>query len=132
MPSFTLNSLYPLLRVVAVLAGLTLSSAASAHNVLKASTPENGATLEAVPSEVVLEFNGAVRLVKLDVEQNGKAVDVAFKPAMEAAKRFVLPMQGLSMGATSVRFSLIGEDGHTVAGHIDFAVGTAAVSSSGH
>lgn len=126
------NSLLTWLKIGSVIASLALSGAASAHNMLKASEPANGAMLETAPKELVLEFNGAVRLVKIAVEQDGEAIDVGFKPSVEAAKRFTLPMQGLGLGATSVRFSLIGEDGHTVAGHVDFAVGTAAVTSSGH
>lgn len=126
------NSLLTWLKIGSVIASLALSGVASAHNILKASEPANGATLDIAPKELVLEFNGAVRLVKIAVEQDGKAIDVGFKPSMQAAKRFTLPMQGLGLGATSVRFSLIGEDGHTVAGHVDFAVGTAAVTSSGH
>jgi len=126
------NSLLTWLKIGSVIASLALSGVASAHNILKASEPANGATLDIAPKELVLEFNGAVRLVKIAVEQDGKAIDVGFKPSVQAAKRFTLPMQGLGLGATSVRFSLIGEDGHTVAGHVDFAVGTAAVTSSGH
>lgn len=126
------NSLLTWLKISSVIASLALSGAAGAHNILKASEPANGATLETAPNELVLEFNGAVRLVKIAVDQDGEAIDVGFKPSVEAAKRFTLPMQGLGLGATSVRFSLIGEDGHTVAGRVDFAVGTAAVTSSGH
>lgn len=132
MALYSFNPLVPWLRIGVVVLGLVLSSVASAHNILKASVPANGATLQAAPDELVLEFNGAVRLVKLDVEQEGQAIDVGFKPSVEAAKRFALPMQGLGMGATAVRFTLIGEDGHTVTGHMDFAVGTAAVTNSGH
>jgi methionine-rich copper-binding protein CopC len=71
--------------------------------------------------------------VKFEIERDGDVLEVGFKPDLNAAKSFTLPTPDLGSGAFSVTFSVIGEDGHTVAGHFGFGVGAAApAASTGH
>lgn len=119
------------LGVLALIACVSLSMTSSAHNVLKSSNPADGSTLERSPSELGLEFNGSVRLVKLSLKRGEARIDVGFKPDPIAATSFVVPVTELASGAYSLEFSVIGEDGHTVAGHFNFGIGIPAAHAEG-
>ena len=132
-PLASLSFLKTSLRAFAFIACVSLSMTASAHNVLKSSTPADGSTLERSPSELALDFNGQVRLVKLSLKRSDESIDVGFKPDLTAATSFIVPVPELASGAYSLEFSVIGEDGHTVAGHFNFGIGMpAAHTESGH
>ncbi len=132
-PLASLSFLKTSLRAFAFIACVSLSMTASAHNVLKSSTPADGSTLDRSPSELALDFNGQVRLVKLSLKRSDESIDVGFKPDLTAATSFIVPMPELASGAYSLEFSVIGEDGHTVAGHFNFGIGMpAAHTESGH
>ena len=132
-PLASLPFLKTSLRAFAFIACVSLSMTASAHNVLKSSTPADGSTLDRSPSELALDFNGQVRLVKLSLKRSDESIDVGFKPDLTAATSFIVPVPELASGAYSLEFSVIGEDGHTVAGHFNFGIGMpAAHTESGH
>ena len=132
-PLASLSFLKTSLRAFAFIACVSLSMTASAHNVLKSSTPADGSTLDRSPSELALDFNGQVRLVKLSLKRSDESIDVGFKPDLTAATSFIVPVPELASGAYSLEFSVIGEDGHTVAGHFNFGIGMpAAHTESGH
>jgi methionine-rich copper-binding protein CopC len=135
----SLSFLQTSLRAFAFITCVSLSMTANAHNVLKSSTPADGSTLERSPSELALNFNGQVRLVKLSLKRSGgregreESIDVGFKPNLTAATSFAVPVPELASGAYSLEFSVIGEDGHTVAGHFNFGIGMpAARAESGY
>ena len=132
-PLASLSFLKTSLRAFAFIACVSLSMTASAHNVLKSSTPADGSTLDRSPSELALDFNGQVRLVKLSLKRSDESIDVGFKPDLTAATSFIVPVPELASGAYSLEFSVIGEDGHTVAGHFNFGIGMpAAHTERGH
>ena len=132
-PLASLSFLKTALLAFAFIACVSLSMTASAHNVLKSSIPADGSTLERSPSELALDFNGQVRLVKLSLKRSDQSIDVGFKPDLTAATSFVVPVPELASGTYSLEFSVIGEDGHTVAGHFNFGiVMPAAHTESGH
>ena len=132
-PLASLSFLKTALLGFAFIACVSLSMTASAHNVLKSSTPADGSTLDRSPSELALDFNGQVRLVKLSLKRSDESIDVGFKPDLTAATSFIVPVPELASGAYSLEFSVIGEDGHTVAGHFNFGIGMpAAHTESGH
>tara|TARA_B110000879_G_scaffold41106_2_gene57904 strand:- start:27 stop:446 length:420 start_codon:yes stop_codon:yes gene_type:complete len=132
-PLASLSFLKTSLRAFAFIACVSLSMTASAHNVLKSSTPAGGSMLDRSPSELALDFNGQVRLVKLSLKRSDESIDVGFKPDLTAATSFIVPVPELASGAYSLEFSVIGEDGHTVAGHFNFGIGMAAAyTESGH
>ena len=132
-PLASLSFLKTSLRAFAFIACVSLNMTASAHNVLKSSTPADGSMLDRSPSELALDFNGQVRLVKLSLKRSDESIDVGFKPDLTAATSFVVPVPELASGTYSLEFSVIGEDGHTVAGHFNFGIGMpAAHTESGH
>lgn len=127
------TSLRSTLLVLSLMLGFVMSGAASAHSALKASTPADGAELASAPTEIVLEFASDARLAKFAIAKDGTDLAIGFKPIMTAAKEFSIPVEGLSAGAYSVSFSIIGDDGHTVAGHFNFGVGVSVhKAASGH
>ena len=132
-PLASLSFLKTSLRAFAFIACVSLSMTASAHNVLKSSTPAGGSMLDRSPSELALDFNGQVSLLKLSLKRSDESIDVGFKPDLTAATSFIVPVPELASGAYSLEFSVIGEDGHTVAGHFNFGIGMpAAHTESGH
>ena len=132
-PLASLSFLKTSLRAFAFIACVSLNMTASAHNVLKSSTPADGSMLDRSPSELALDFNGQVRFVKLSLKRSDESIDVGFKPDLTAATSFIVPVPELASGAYSLEFSVIGEDGHTVAGHFNFGIGMpAAHTESGH
>ena len=132
-PLASLSFLKTSLWAFAFIACVSLSMTASAHNVLKSTTPAGGSMLDRSPSELALDFNGQVRLVKLSLKRSDESIDVGFKPDLTAATSFIVPVPELASGAYSLEFSVIGEDGHTVAGHFNFGIGMpAAHTESGH
>lgn len=119
------------IRCMVLIACVSVSSIVSAHNVLKSSVPADGAALESSPSELALEFNGQVRLVKLSLKNGEEEVEVGFKPDLTAASSFAIPVPELAPGAYALEFSIIGADGHIVAGHFNFGVGMPAAHEGG-
>lgn len=105
---------------------------ALAHTHLEKSTPANGVTVHAAPASIDLEFNGAVRLIKLEITSNGKALETGFKPAAETMARFSIPTPALTDGKYTVNWAVIGEDGHTVTNTFDFSVDSSVAASHAH
>lgn len=105
---------------------------ALAHTHLEKSTPANEATLHAAPASIDLEFNGAVRLIKLEITSNGKALETGFKPAAETMAKFSIPTPGLTDGSYTVNWAVIGEDGHTVTNTFNFSVDSSVTASHAH
>lgn len=99
------------------------SSSAFAHTQLKASNPKDGAMLMESPKTLHLEFNGMMRLLKLDVvDQQGKKVATDFRPTPNEASEFYLKLPKLEPGTYKVNWTLLGADTHTIKGHIGFMV----------
>ena len=124
-------------RLIALLALVIIfaqPSVGSAHSKLASSTPADGSKLAAAPSEVVLTFNDELESegLKLSVtDANGAVVDTGDGRVdladLERKTMRVSLKSGLGTGSYTVRWSVVGSDGHEVTGSIGFAVGDAAV-----
>jgi len=111
---------------------LAPAASASGHTPLVGSTPTAQGRVDAAPTHVVLEFDrpvaagdhdvlvldaaGAQRVRDVLVSDSGRAVSVLLEP-------------GGSAGTWSVRYDVLGDDGHVVGGGFPFAVGADAASS---
>jgi copper transport protein len=120
-------------RVLALVAvgavALALPSAALAHVTLESSVPVTQSRVETPPSEVRLRFNGPVTITPNSVRvlaPDGAIVSGA--PRTEDQGRVVVtPVSGISTGqGYTVRWRVIGSDGHSPAGVFTFGVGIAA------
>jgi copper transport protein len=104
---------------------LVLAAPASAHAVLEASTPGDGAQLDAAPESVRLEFNESVSadLGGLRVyESSGDRVDRG-AVRVDGGVVEVDLREGLGDGAYVATYRVVSADGHPVQGGLVFSVG---------
>ncbi len=118
-----------LLLAVAIL--VVAPATATAHATLEASTPERGAKLDAVPSQVVLRFDepveasfGALRVF----DQHGREVQAGkpFRPGGDSRQVAVKLRPGTKPGGFTATYRVVSADSHPVSGGFVFTVGDAA------
>ncbi len=114
------------LGAAAVVAAAVAAAGASAHANLLLSRPAAGAALAGAPAVVRLEFNDTVRPAGgIAVVRNGGGSVLAGVPRIAGGRRLVLPLrEGLPDGDYTVRWRVISDDGHPIAGVFAFAVGS--------
>jgi copper transport protein len=109
-----------------------LSGPAAAHNSLVSTDPADGATLAVAPTEITWLFDTAVPLETMTVtliDATGTRTELAGSVHGAAGDtEVVTPLPALQPGEVSVRWRLVGPDGHPVTGRVQFVV-TAAASS---
>lgn len=120
---------------MAFLLGLTLltglAPAAHAHSDLVSSTPENGATLAAMPDTVTLVFNEEIDPnFAQAVVSDAKDIARPQKPGVIGATLTVPIPAEVPDGAVEVRYRIVSKDGHPVAGTLAFTAGTPATSAA--
>ncbi len=116
-----------LLPLVASLAGgLLFASPASAHNTLASSDPAEGATLATAPTQLTLVFDKSVPLETLSIEMidsTGVRTDInGSVHGPNGDKEILTPLPSIPPGAVSVRWRLVGADGHPITGRVGFTV----------
>jgi copper transport protein len=118
---------------LAVLASLLPAAPASAHNSLVSSDPADGATLTTAPSQITWEFANAVPLETLTVtliDPTGARTELAGSThGPSGDTQVVTPLPPLPSGPVSLRWRLVGPDGHPVAGRVDVTIATAPVTA---
>ncbi|MDP1930933.1 MAG: copper resistance protein CopC [Gammaproteobacteria bacterium] len=115
--------------LIAALLLLVMHSTASAHSAMAGSVPANGQTVSS-PDQLMLTFDGAVRLVRLTVNSDNGVVDVGFVPHAGAATMFHVPMPPLAAGMYRVNWTILGADGHSVSETFRFTVDPAAPAAA--
>jgi methionine-rich copper-binding protein CopC len=114
------------LRTLVLLAAAVVSSGATAHAVIKQSTPANGAKLAVAPKEVTITFNEKVEkmftgaTLKTAAGATIATDKASIDPANPATLRLALP--ALQSGAYVVKWTAVGHDGHRRTGDIGFTV----------
>jgi len=111
---------------------LLLPVFALAHTGLKSSTPADGALVNETPTSIDLQFNAAVRLIRVDVTSNGQTLDLGFEPATEAVANYSIATSGLADGNYTVDWAAISGDGHTVTNSFSFTVDSSFATSDAH
>lgn len=130
MPRPTLPRLL-LVAFVTMLATFGISSgAALAHNSLISSDPADGASLAMAPAQIVWMFDKSVPLETLTVtliDVSGARTEIAGSiHGSSGDTEVVTPLPALQPGSVSVRWRLVGPDGHPITGRVDFTVGAPA------
>lgn len=120
---------------MAFLLGLTLltglAPAAHAHSDLVSSTPENGATLAAMPESVTLVFNEEIDPnFAQAVVSDAKDIARPQTPGVKGATLTVPIPAEVPDGAVEVRYRIVSKDGHPVAGTLAFTAGPPAATGS--
>lgn len=114
--------------LLALIVGIGLLPAGSvrAHNGLSSSNPADGATLAAAPSSISLVFTGDVPLDSVSMEIiDTSAVRTeltGFTHGPAGDTEVLAPLPALSAGVSTVRWRLVGPDGHVVSGRIQFTI----------
>ena len=104
-----------------------LSPAASAHDVVLTSNPENGAVVEEFPETIELEFSGIPQdLFNTVALSNADSGDILYSGEPEIAERilsFDVPQDVERVpGNYTVGFQITSSDGHATKGSVSFEV----------
>lgn len=107
---------------------------ASAHNTLVSSDPADGATLPVAPTEITWVFDKVVPLETMTVtltDVNGVRTELGGSVHGLAGDTVVVtPLPPLQPGPVSVRWRLVGPDGHPITGRVDITVASPAPTTS--
>ncbi|WP_173275656.1 copper resistance CopC family protein [Paenibacillus sp. NEAU-GSW1] len=110
--------------IVLIVAALWLiPGAAFAHSVLESSVPAKGEKVTVSPTEIAMAFNTEIEsLSKFKLtNESGEEIDVSDSSAEgnEMSGKIAVP---LANGSYTVKWTIIGADGHTVSGDYSFTV----------
>lgn len=102
---------------------LLLPLLAIAHAMATSTSPANGETLKAAPTEFTLTFNEPALLSRVTLQKTGEmdAQDISPVPAT-AAERVTLPAPKLAPGEYTLRYRAAGPDGHVMPGMVKFTI----------
>ena len=123
-------------KFLVLLVSLFIIAPASAHTSLVSSSPESGAVLNEVPSEVRIKFNEDLLLVddknpnRIEVV-NGVGQVVSGMTMVEGAEIFsALDLSFEPSGEYLVKYRVVSGDGHPVEGEYQFTVASPEVISA--
>ncbi len=118
-------------RFMVTLAALIVSLAAYAHTPLKTSSPAADSTVARV-SAIEVEFNGPVRLVRLQVMQGEAEIPTEFAANPEPVAAYRIETPSIPSGKITVEWAAIGADGHTLTDTFSFTVDPEAAGIAGN
>ncbi len=99
------------------------ATSATAHSVLDGTIPANNAIVVAVPSEVLLDFKGDIRLTRVAMSHAGTdSVDIDLGDQTSFMKEFTLPLPDMGNGEYLFEWRGLGTDGHVMNGTFGFIV----------
>lgn len=115
-----------LVVLVASVVGVVVApSMAAAHNKIESSVPGDGSSLDAAPAEITLVFAKSVPLDTISVqlvEASGARSDLGnFRYGANGDNEVIVPLPSLT-GEISIRWRLVGSDGHAITGRVGFTV----------
>lgn len=111
-----------LLALAALLGAMVLTAApADAHARLEGSSPQDGATLSAVPPEIMLRFNEPIQEGLNQVSVKSGSTDVAKgDPQVDGSKVYQPVEYTMDPGEYTVTFKVVSADGHPVSDSFTF------------
>jgi methionine-rich copper-binding protein CopC len=107
-------------KIVTILSLVLLSSLVSAHSGLKHSTPENGAMLNKLPEQVMLEYSSQVKLIKLQLMGQSGQIKLITTPSKNFETTFNIALPMLDTGSYKVKWVAMGKDAHKMKGEFTF------------
>jgi copper transport protein len=117
----------------AVVFGLSASSV-FAHNTLVSSDPADGATLRSPPTQITWLFDNSVPLETMTVtlvDVSGARTELTGSTHGPAGDTQVItPLPVFEPGPVSVRWRLVGPDGHPITGRVEFTIASNAPSTT--
>ena len=113
-----------LVVLVVLLTSALFGRDAEAHAVLLGTSPDNGATLEAAPREIVLRFNEPVSPIALTIVGRGGQAAIPAGALASRNEEVHAAMPGdLQPGSYIVSYRVVSADSHPISGSFLFAVG---------
>ena len=123
-----------LLVAVAVLCVLGFASPARAHNSLISSDPADGAEVAAAPRQMTFRFDKSVPLDTVSVELidgTGVRTEVGqFVHGPAGDTEVIATLPAIRAGEVTVRWRLVGPDGHPITGRVSFTVAASATTTA--
>ena len=99
------------------------ATGAMAHSPLDATTPANEATVTEMPSEVLMDFKGDIRLTRVVITHaDALSMDMNIGEQTTFMQEFALPMHDMGAGVYFVKWRGLGADGHALNGTFSFTV----------
>ena len=115
--------------IICGVVGLTAGTA-WAHNTLLTTDPADGAVLSTAPTQITWVFSKEVPLETMTVtliDATGIRSELTGSTHSAAGNmEVVTPLPPLPPGAISLRWRLVGPDGHPISGRVDFALSSPA------
>lgn len=101
----------------------TLATGAFAHSRVDSTTPADGATIGAVPSEINVSFAAKIRLTRVEMTHGDHpSVQLDLGEQTKFDDVFTLPLQDMGEGAYRIEWRGLGVDGHAMQGAFSFTV----------
>jgi methionine-rich copper-binding protein CopC len=99
------------------------ATGAMAHSPLDATTPANEATVAEMPTEVLMDFKGDIRLTRVTITHaDTHSMDMDLGEQTAFTQEFALPMHDMGAGVYVVEWRGLGDDGHALNGTFSFTV----------
>ena len=115
-----------LIGLFAALVVLVPGGVAVAHDELLTSDPEDGATLQEAPEELVLTFSGQIAQVGAQLQiTDAEGDDVSDGDPVAQGTDLVQPLTDLGSGDYEVVWRVTSSDGHPISGAFGFTVESA-------
>ena len=137
MPRRSLPRLVVLALAVVSLAAIAVGlqpEPVAAHNTLLSSDPADGASLPTAPTQIAWQFDNAVPLDTMTVtliDATGVRSELPGSVYGAAGDTEVItPLPSLQPGPVSIRWRLVGPDGHPITGKVDFTLATAPTTTT--
>ena len=108
-----------------LLAGMigTWAAGAMAPSPLDVTTPANEAIVMQMPTEVLMDFKGDIRLTRVAIthaDTRSMVMDLGKQKTF--TQEFTLPMHDMGLGTYEVEWRGLGADGHALNGTFSFTV----------
>ena len=99
------------------------TTGAMAHSPLDGTTPANEATVTEMPTEVLMDFKGDIRLIRVAITYaDTHSMDIDLSDQTAFTQEFALPVQDMGAGKYVVKWRGLGADGHALKGIFSFTV----------
>ena len=99
------------------------ATSALTHSPLDGTTPTNEAIVSKMPTKVLMDFKGDIRLTRVILTHAGTSVvNMELGEQKTFTQEFTLPMQDMGPGTYVVEWRGLGADGHALNGTFNFTV----------
>lgn len=99
------------------------ATGAMAHSPLDGTTPVNESIVAEVPTEVLLDFKGDIRLTRVDMTHAGKhSLEMDLGDQTAFTQEFAVPLEDMGAGEYVIEWRGLGADGHALNGTFSFIV----------